>query len=242
MGKFGGMTPFPRRFGGGKPRVQIILESLNADRGTAFDASNSNTTVYVNDMAIARAISAAWGTNQRLANMWLPTRMSTDVLERWETIFNLHPAPTDSEDTRRGRVENLLARFGQGAIHSRLQAELSEALGSAFVAVEYISYANAVITVPDGTYPWGSVAAGAPWSSTTAHILVRMQKPSGWTEKQFYDAAGQVPLILDPIMPVWTIADWYRPGPVSVSVSGGPSAGGIYLDDDHNLDNEVFDV
>lgn len=241
MPTYGGMNPFPRRFGGGPARVKIILDSLNADRGTSFDASNRLTTVYITNMAIARAISAAWGTNRRLGNLWVADRMPLDIIERWERIMALYPLPTDTEDDRRTRIEEHFARFGQATLSDRVEALLTEKLGDVFVAVEYISIANANILVPDATYPWGAVG-GSPWSSTVAHILVKLQKPTGMSEGAFYEEAGKVIQLLDPILPVWTTVDWYRAGPVSVSVSGGPSAGGFYLDDDHNLDNEVFDA
>lgn len=237
---FGGMSPYPRR--SGRPRVQAILEALNADRGTAFEASDRETTVYVNNMAIARAISAAWGTNERLGNLWLPAHMSEDALTRWEKILAIFPKPTDTVEDRRNKVQTIFENFGQSTIHGRVVELLENALGDAFVDVEYISYANATILVPDGTYPWGTASTTSPWSSTTAHILVRLQKPTGWSEFEFYEAAGRVGQLLEPILPVWVTVDWYRAGPISVVVSGGPSAGGFYLDDDHNLDNEVFDA
>ncbi len=78
---------------------------------------------------------------------------------------------------------------------------------------------------------------------TVAHILVRIQKPAGATEAMFYEAAGKVAPALDPLVPAWVTFDWYRaPLSTPINVVGGPSAGGFYLDDEHNLDNNVFDV
>jgi uncharacterized protein YmfQ (DUF2313 family) len=221
--------------------VQVILDSLNADRGTAYDAATSTTTVYVENMAIARAVAAAWGTNERLGNLWVAGSMTDDVLERWERILAINPPPTDTGTERRERIAALFARFGQPVINGYLSTILAAELGDVFVAVESISYANARILVPDASYPWGVVVTGgSPWSSTVAHVMVRLQKPTGWTEREFYDAAGQVLPLLDPLLPVWATVDWYRPGAVSVAVSGGPSAGGFYLDEALNLDNQVF--
>lgn len=238
---YGGFHPYPRRFGGGRTRIQGVLDGLNADRGDTFEASDRTTTVYVINMAVARAIAAAWGTNQRLANLWVPACMAGDLLSRWEKLLAIVPKPTDDESTRRAVIEEVLARFAHPALSGEITTALEEALGDAFVAIETISYANAFILVPDGTYPWGVVGA-APWSSTVAHILIKLQKPTGWTERDFYAAAAKVSPILDSMLPAWTTFDWYRAGPISVNVSGGPSAGGFFLDDDHNLDNEVFDV
>lgn len=240
MPTYGGFSPYPRRFGGGRRRLQDVLDSLNADRGTAFDAVNRETVVYAENMALARGVNAAWGTNERLGSLWDPRRMPEDILARWEKILVLAPSPDDSVARRRAVLLEAFERFGSATISSYIQDKLAEALGDAFVGVEYIGPDAASIYVPDGTYPWGVVDT-APWSSSVAHVLVRMQKPDGWTESEFYEAAGKVSEILEPALPIWTTYDFYRAGPISADVPDGPSAGGFYLDDESNLDNQVFD-
>lgn len=240
MPGLGGMNPFPRKLGGGRSRVKIILDGLNADRGTSLDATNPTTKVYAINVALARGIAAAWATNQRVANMWTPERMADDVLARWETILGLSPAPDDDQTTRRTCVRRVFERFGEAATASNIATALEEEIGDAFVSVEHIPYASAQIFVPDGTYPFGTVGA-APWSSNLALVLVRLQKPAGWTEGDFYEAAATVALVLEPMLPAWSTFAWYRAGPVSVAVAGGPSAAGFYADDEHNLDNEILD-
>ncbi len=238
----GGYHPFPRRFGGGKPQLQVIHESLNHQRGTAYDASNPDTTVWLENHAIARAITFdGWGTNARLANQWDPARM-TDMLPRWEKIFRILPKADASYAERRLAVRRRFERFGKTSNHARLTTALTEELGDFFVAVEYISLANAVVNVPDGSYPWGTPNAAVPWSSTTAHILVLLQKPTGATEGQFYEMAGRVRTLLDPIIPAWATLTWYREPALGtpVSVPDGPSKAGFYLDNPHNLDNSIL--
>lgn len=239
--KLGGFSPFPAKLGGGTPRVKLVLDTLNADRGTAYDATTRTTYVYAHNMAIARAISAGWGTNERLARLWSPECCSMDVLERWEQMMALYPAPTDDDDTRRTRVDELMARFGQESVDAVILDLLTDKLGSVFVGIEHIDYVYAAIYVPDGTYPWGSVdsSGNRPWSSSIAHVLVRLQAPTGYTEGEFYAAAGQVIQLLEPRLPVWVTIDWYRPGSTSATF-GNVSAAGFYLDDVHNVDNEIL--
>ncbi len=247
---YGGYHPYPRRFGGGKPTIHVFHESLNAQRGSALDAANPATTVWLEDMALMRAIVFdGWHTNQRLAHQWDPRRM-TDMLPRWERLMKLRPVPGATEKDRRQDVlERRFERFSGIANHAKLIKHLADALGELFVGVEYISLGNAVIHVPDASYPWGTVAwnpvtgEGVPWTNSVAHILVHLRKPDGYTEGQFYEAAGKVGPIIDAVAPAWVTYDWYR-APLSppISVTGGPSEGGFYLDDDHNLDNNVFDV
>lgn len=242
---YGGYSPFPKRYGGGRPRLRIIHDALNAARGTALDASNSSTVAWVENMALARAICFdGFGTNDRLSLQWDPDRM-TDMLPRWEQILKLTPAPDADETTRRAEVRKRWERFiHAAALHSRVLTVLKEALGDVFVAVEYISYANANIHVPDASYPWGTVVTGILWTSTVAHVLVLLQRLPGYTDGDFYEQAAKVHLLLDGLLPAWCTVDWYH-APINspaITVSGGPSRAGFYLDDEHNLDWSVFDV
>lgn len=240
---FGGYFPYPRRFGGGRPRLRLVHDALNAARGTALDASNTSTIVWVENMAHARAITFdGYGTNDRLCNQCNPDRM-TSMLSRWEKILGIRPSPDATEKSRRAVVKVRFQRFLDAtALHTRIVSTLKDALGDVFVQVEYISYANAVINVPDATYPWGTANAAAPWSSTTALMLVLCQKPAGYTEGDYYTAIAKAHPALEQIMPAWMKWNVYR-GPQNypaVNVSGGPSRGGFFLDDVSNLDNCAF--
>lgn len=238
---FGGLHHYPRKLGGGETRLSVILNSLNSQRGTAYDVTYASN-VYAENMAIARCIGAGWSTNERVASLWNPDCMDEYALNRWEKMLHIIPKSSDSIVTRRARIKKRWQRFGTDSNVSQLETEVSEELGDTYVAIEYISNANAVIRVPDGTYPWGTASTTNPWYSTICHILVRTTKPSGMTEGEFYETVSKMHPLLNDILPAWVTWDWYRPGPVSVSVSGGPSAGGFYFDDEHNFDNEVFDV
>jgi hypothetical protein len=241
---YGGYHPYPRRFGGGRPRLRIIHDALNAARGTAIDASNPATIAWVENMAYARAICFdGYGTNDRLALQWDPDRM-TDMLPRWEAIFKIVVPPTATAHDRRQVVRKRFRRFLEAsALHSRLVARLEAELGAVFVGVEYIPIASAVIISPSVAYPWGSVVAGLPWLSTVAHILVLLRKPEGYSAADFYAAAAKIVPATDGLLPAWATIDWYRAPTAGVvtAIAGGPSQAGFYLDAEANLDNNIFD-
>lgn len=138
------MSPYPRRYGGkgDGPRLEHIVTSLNAARGTAYDVS-STSTVYAENMACARVLNAAWGTNARLANAFDPQRATGSMLPRWEKILGLFPAPTDDEVTRRAALVAKWKRFGQRFNTSRVMTLASALLGSALVEVEFADAAGA---------------------------------------------------------------------------------------------------
>lgn len=244
---YGGYHPYPRRFGGnkfdGKPLLEVMHQSLNAQRGYAFDMESETSVAAVETLAWARAIVYdGWELNQRLALQWDPRR-TTDMLQRWEQIFKIRPLPTATDKQRRDALVLRWGRFGATANHPRLETELRSRLGAFFYALEYISPSVARVISPDASYPWGVQADGVPWYSTVGHILVRLQKPAGATEAQFYKAAGECAVALDPLVNSFVSFDWYRePESSAIAVVGGPSAAGFYLDDEHNLDNNVFDV
>lgn len=243
---FGGYHPHPKRFGGnkyeGKPLLQIVHESLNAQRGAAFDTDSETSIAAVETMAWARAIVFdGWELNARLGHQW-DARRTTDMLPRWERIFKIRPPQGATGKARRDELVLRWGRFGGVSNHARLTTALSEALGDYFYAVEYIDLDHAAVYVPDGTYPWGSVVAGYPWGSTVARILVRLQRPTGATDSEFYGAAGKVVTTLDPIVSAFVTFDWYRaPTGGAPITEGGLTAAGFYLDQPANLDNHVLD-
>lgn len=239
---FGGLAPFPRACGGQSgARLKAILESLNAQMGTAYNIEQSST-VYIRNLAIARLLNSAWSTNQRLANQSDPKRM-TDCLPRWERIYNLPVGSEDSPAARRRRVEEHMLRVGLRPLYSRIVTLMTEKLGAMFVALEWIDISLANVHVPNGSYPWGTVTAGAPWYSTVAHILIRLQKLTWQTDGDYFEASGLVQTLLDPLLPSWVTCTAYRAPEIGtpIEVVGGPSAAGFYLDEP-NVDILVFDV
>jgi hypothetical protein len=242
MGSYGSLRPYPRRYGGGTPKAKTFLGAMNAARGTAYDTT-TGSAVYVENLAIARAIARAWETNERLGNLWDARRMGTDMVVRWERIYELTPTPSDTWTDRRNRIEVVQAAVGEASLTSRIATLLANALGPVFVAVEAIGVGVANIGVPDGTFPFGNVVPGYPWFSTVNHLLIRVTQPANYRADQFYAAVGQVFDILDPMLPAHLTFDWYRAPEVGapVSVPGGPSAAGFYLDE-RNLDESVFDA
>lgn len=240
---FGGMSPYPRRIGEGVPDTKAIFDSLAADRGTAFDATNENTVVYIETLATARALASTWRSNERLSKLWQPLRCPESVLERWEKILLLTPKATDSWSARRTQVARRLARWGIGCTKSELEARLTIELGANFGSVEHIGYTLAHVTVPDGSYPFGSVSASQPWSSTTSKILIRLVFTDAMTTAECYDAVGKMYAAIDSILPVYVTVDWYaNNNNYSYPVTDGPSAAGFILDTAHNLDAQIFDV
>ncbi len=238
----GGKAPYPRRMGGGKTLVATILESLNQQRGTAYDVSESSP-VYAENMAMARALANAWSTNQRLANQADPLRM-TDTLPRWEKILDLHPLPTDTEPVRRAAVAKAFERIGKTFNRSRLQQLVERELGPFYLGTYYIPLALAIVTVPDSSYPFGTPNPDYPWSSNACKVLIHVQKPAGYSWGDFLEVVGRLGPVLDQALTAWQPWDWYVSPSLyaPVNVVNGPVGAGFYLDDEHNLDFEIFDV
>lgn len=239
-GSFSGFSPFPKRFGGNTSPIKAILDSLNLQMGTGYDTS-INTIVYVQNYAIARAIWSAWALNNMLSLQGQPMKM-TAFLNRVENYLNLPVDMSLTDLQRRQRIQDIYSRRGQDVDIQFITDGLTNYLGPVFVQLEFISFANANIHVPDGTYPWGTVADGYPWYSTVQHILILTTKPTNWTEGQYREAIGRGAKFLDPVLPSdCTFTFYHAPeGRTATNTSGGPSMGGIFLDTPNTLDYNVF--
>ncbi len=239
----GGYSPSPERYGGGEgnskePLLQRVFESLSSQRGTAYDQTLSSV-VGVENMALARAITFdGYGCNQRLANNFLPAKMSA-MLPRWERILNVPPLPGDTEPTRRARVAAAFARVGQPNSHQPVADAVIAALGPLFVSFVYQSPAVGGTAFSYWSGPGGHVSSTIPWASTVDHVNVQVQAPAGYKNTDgtvngaFYARIGSMNSVLDDMLPAWITFDWFL-----VSSHGGI---GFYLDE-QNLDVEAFDV
>jgi hypothetical protein len=239
-GTFGGFAPFPRRYGGNTSPIKAILDSLNLQMGTGYN-TDINSSVYVQNYAIARAIWSAWALNNMLSLQGQPLKM-TAFLNRVEKYLSLPMDPSLNDTQRRQRIQAVYAKRGQDVDQQFITDGLIAAMDGVFVQLEFISFANAVIHVPDGTYPWGTVADGFPWYSTVQHILILTQKPTNWSEGQYREAVGRGSQFIDPVLPAdCTYTFYHAPeGRVAINTPGGPSMAGFYLDTPNSLDYNVF--
>lgn len=228
----GGFAPFPRSFGGAKggvTTIQVVLDSLNSAKGTAYD-TNAGTNVWVENMAYARAIANAWGTNQRVANQFDPTRTTT-MLRRWEAIFGRTPMPSDTPNGRRAGIADIWSRFGVIPTPQAIQTNLAAVLGPAvFVSVTHETIASALTYWPGGT-----PSTLAPWYSTIDRLAVQITQPAGMLDGEFYALIQNMNQMLDQRLPIWCTWLWWRADAVN-------GLKGFFLDSANNIDNSAFDV
>lgn len=231
MPAHGGLTPGFERYGGGAPGLKRILESLNAARGSAYDTS-ATSTVYAENLAIARAIAESWSTNARMANQWDTARM-TDFIPRWEKIYGLYPLPSDTPTDRRKRIAAAAARVGKQPNYQYAFDLVKAALGACFVSILHTPSTDphAIVIWPGA----GNTTPTVAWYSSVAYVAVLVQQPAGMNDGAFYGTVGQIYPILDGILPAWVTFDWIRR-----DIHGGGVAG-FWLDDANDLDNEGFD-
>lgn len=243
----GGFSPGPERYGGGDgngsaPLLQRVFESIAAQRGDAYDQT-VNTAVGVENMALARALTFdGYGANTRLANQFLPSKMTADgLLPRWEVILNVPPLPGDTEPVRRARVAAALARIGQPNTHQPIVDALTSALGELFSGtIQYDTPDNAVSIWPGWTSgPGGPPTDTVPWYSTIDRIQVELlvppayQTPTGGPNAAWWAALNVGAAVLDVMLPAWVVWQFF------VESSHGDDC--FYLDEaSGNLDLEIF--
>lgn len=241
MPAFGGQNPGYERYGGGTPNLKRLVDSLNSQRGTAYNTDQSSN-VYAENMAYARAINHAWSDNNRLANQWDAQRM-TDFLPRWEKIFGIVPDPLDSLQARRAVIANAFLRLGQQPGYQAVYDACLAAVGSdVFVGIVHTTSAAgvngpAVVWTPDTTPAWpvGNVDPShvLTWYSNIAHVLIQVQQPASMGDAEFSGRVGKLWPILDSFLPAWVTWDWFK------VIHAGGTVKGFFLDEE-NLNVEVF--
>lgn len=220
--RFGGLNPFPHRLGGRDSAVPALVEAWNDALGTAYDTTHAST-VYAVNVARAFLLAALWSGNARLSNQTDPARVS-DTLGRWERIFAITPASSDSHAARRARLASRFRALG-GPTDASITDTCARLLGDIFVGLEYTPAASAVTH-------WANTGEPSLWYSTVAHILIRVQRPSSTTITTFARRMGQLGEALQDLLPSWVTWDW--------AVFGDDGSAGFFLDE-YNLDQEAFD-
>jgi hypothetical protein len=214
----GGYTPGFERYGGRAPALKRIVESLAQQRGTVYD-NDQTGNVFIENMAIARAIAEAWSNNQRMSNQWDSARM-TEFIPRWETILGIVPKHDDTEQDRRERIARAFEKLTQTNIYQTVYDLLISLIPDIFIRITHTSHADAVNWV-DSTLPevWNGAAWVArvaepsglvTWYSSSAHILIEVSQPSGMLDGEFYETVAQINSVLDSILPGWVTWDWCR--------------------------------
>lgn len=201
MPNLGGFSTFPWRLGGGADRrLRALYTSLNQQLGTAYDTTD-DSTVVPETHAEARLLERVWSGNQRVANQFDPVRM-TDMLPRWERIFGIPARAGDTDAARRARVGAKFAALGGNPNSDGVQTVVAAALGALLVGIEYTPLGSAVSH-------WAGTGEPGMWTSTCAHILIRVVRPtSGVFSPAQRAALGSLMLILNDFLPAWTTVDW----------------------------------
>lgn len=228
----GGFNPSPVKFGGqAGHREEVIVESLLEADGTAF-SKERESIVWAEREADARCLAYVWGLNRRMTLQRDPRKM-TDFLPRWEAILGIVPPPTMSAKRRRAIVELRFRSEGATPDASTVQAAVELAINGTFDAIVHTTSADSIGSVPGGAViPGGVTLPDGDWRSTIANIAVKVQRPAYLSDAEFYALVAETSTALDDLLPAWVTFDWY--------IDGG-SGSGFFLDDEHNLDNEIFD-
>ena len=242
MGTYGGFSPQPERYGGGKRRVEYILDALlqsdQAEIGldtTPANQSSPPNPVWIEEVATARAINAAWNTNERGANEFDP-RKTMSMLPRWEKIFGIVPLATDSLSVRRARVTFFFQALGKSPTYGQINDDLKylgttpDGQNSAYVGLVHTSSATGPLYYPGSPFanpydPNGTTTFGVSlvdWWSAVLNLSVQVTQPAGMPGTVFSDLVGAMGAYLDGALPAWMTFCFFQ-----LNYAAGP---GFFLD------------
>jgi len=235
----GNFNPAPFKFGASKNLdLEAILEAVLESNGTAF-SKDRESTMWVENHALARIIKDLFSAATRLENGWNPDKMVEPFISRFENILGIVPNPSDSEGTRRARIKARFSFLGKNPNYAALNDFLNIILKDIFVNIINTNAVDANSYVPDGAIvpgggpviQDGNTLTLGPWTSSTAYIAFGLEKPADMSDIEFYNKTGDIQL-LDSFLPAWVTFDWFQ---------DGDNGAGFYLDEENNLDNQRFD-
>ncbi len=171
MSGFGRMNPWPFTFGGGQRPIEQEYNALRdalAPNRRGYNVDDD--LIDIENYAHATALAQIWVANKRSQNQALPLRM-LEELRRWEEILKHRPAPTDSDQSRRGAVQAKLRGMAGNSLVD-IEATARAVLGPNYVAVYTVD--------PDDEITWWpGINPGPPgfeWCSNRCTIGVAMSR------------------------------------------------------------------
>lgn len=192
---------------------QAILDSLIAQRGTGY-THDPASKVGVELDAYAAALAAAWDQNRRLALQWDPTRC-TDFLARWERVYGLRPLPRTSDPRRRTALAAKWRLEGESptatALYDLLHATVPDLSPVIVNTPSWLATTHVQLgaSVPGGVFvPAEPAGSTTPWSSSVAHLTIKLTKPIWMDDATFFALAGTLDNIVDPFLPSTSTWNW----------------------------------
>ncbi len=191
------------------PYAYSVYQNLQSQRGSAYSPNTSGTLVHVENLAIARTLSACFF---RLGEKYRANALphtSDERLEYWATVLGV-PFTTN---TPRWRLRSLCAAHYAAALGptlENLEAACAELLGDAFV--QLITTTGADLDNPPSPTHWPGIdpgpssysLGGGAWFSVRCHLVVEMVRPDGMSDAEFLNLRDiQLFQLLDRMLPAW---------------------------------------
>lgn len=237
MPTYGGYSPQAERYGGGKPNAERIHSALlEVDGKSVGLTTGAGSYAWIEDLALARALAAAWGTNARGANEFDPRRTQS-MLPRWEGVFQLAVAPDETPVERRERLVFRWQALGKSPTTQQTADDLFEIAGAVFVAVLHASGPN---YYPGSTDPnpydlsgFTTATTSVNWYSGAMNFAVQTQQPTGMPSSVYKALVGEMATYLDGALSAWAT--------FSIGEFAHAGSSGFWMDEP-NFDLEMLDA
>jgi hypothetical protein len=191
-GTYGGFSFQPEQYGGGRRRIEYILDALLQSSQDEIGLNiapgglgNVPSNVWLEDAATARGIDSAWSTNVRGSNEFDPRRTQA-MLPRWEAIFGIVPPRGATPAQRRAAVTFAFQALGKSPTPGQITDDLTY-LGTTLdgASTVFVGITNTSSAVGPLIYPGfngvsvGSVRITASGSGYGAPPSVTFTAPPG---------------------------------------------------------------
>ena len=165
------------RTGGSKnSTVQLIHDSLNLARGTAYNV-DVGSIIWCENLALAKAVSLVWNANATLANNFNPQKMYA-FISRWENILGILPNQNMSLIQRQQIIAARFLIFSKPPTAQNVSDLLKLIIPDIFIGIEYNDPLRNQGNFPGGlTVPGGVTLPNGPFMSYLNQIKIRIWQP-----------------------------------------------------------------
>lgn len=210
---WGGLEPFPKRFGGGESIHSAYLDVIKQSLGSAF-TTNDASLVGARNIAISRMVGAMYMLAEKVRNNALPATASDSLLS-WADRLGVPVRPGDSVTSIRNAC---IAKYKLplGATRQNITDSVTTLLSGALLSIT--EFKGISLNSPTTRTFWAGINPGpdnfaldsrGAWISDRCHIVISIQQPANMAfDTMLYLINVQMFGLLDILLPAYCTWSW----------------------------------
>ncbi len=210
---WGGLSPWPKRFGGSESIHSAYLDVLKQQLGSAYTTENASL-VGARSIALARLLGASYMLAEKVRNNALPATASDSLLS-WAERLGVPVRPSDTGSAIRNAC---IAKYKLpiGATRQNITDSITALLSTALISIT--EFKGMTLSSPSTQTFWAGINPGpanlaldsdGAWTSDRCHIVISVQQTANVTlDELLYLVNVQLFSLLDILLPAYCTWAW----------------------------------